>query len=227
MHPVFSTSGEVLPRGVRNRRVLAVLLTCVLAYSLVVVGLGRALDEASILLALRMQGRLSYALFIVALGALGAHALMRGAATTWLAFHRDALYVGCCVSHLIHGVWIVVYFASTNDRLGGNASDVSGAVAFPVVALLLCAKTSAGRLVMARAHAWVERSCVGYLWLQFVGFFLDRLGTPERRALAPWYLTAIVLGLVAGALSVYGAHRRHASTERADRRSARPRPSPN
>ena len=179
------------------------LLLVVIACSIGVVLLGRAPDDESLRLALRAQARISFAFFSAALASVGLALLLPSPASAWLLRHRSSLYWAFSLSHLIHGGWILLWLWLTPNRLSWNVVDVSGGLAFPVVALLAYVQTqhAQGRLpARARIEAW----SVGYVWLQFVGFFIDRLLTPERRSLLPWYLAAIGCSLTAAALAWCG-----------------------
>jgi hypothetical protein len=50
----------------------------------------------------------------------------------------------------------------------------------------------------------IQIGVVAYAWVQFVGFFIDRLGA-GRPELRPWYVAAIVLSVVAAGFSWLGA----------------------
>jgi hypothetical protein len=177
-------------------------------YSLTVAILGKQLDEAAIGLALRLQGRLSFSFYVLALAGPGLHALNAPAASRWLAQNRDALYRAFALSQLVHGIWIVLYYGRTSaifPRDITTFSDIgtlSGVPVFPIVALLVLPRGWRRGVHWAR----VELAVVAYVWVQFVGFFIDRLyaGRPELR---PWYLIAIALCMAAAWLAWRGARR--------------------
>jgi hypothetical protein len=156
----------------------------------------RSFDEEAIGLGLRLQARLSFALFVLALAAPGLQARTGWSVLAGPVRHRDTLFRGFAASHLVHGAWILAYFARTPAVFVWNVVDVSGALAFPLIALLLLPLDS---LFGARARL-VRRGVVVYAWLQFVGFFIDRLeaGRPELRA---WYVAAIVICVMAAAIA--------------------------
>jgi hypothetical protein len=182
-------------------RVRSRLVLLVIACSLGVALLGRTLDDEALRLALRVQARLSFALFSVGLASAGLAALLP--ASTSLLRHRGSLYLAFALSHLVHGGWILLWLRTTPNRLGWNLVDVSGGLAFPVIALLAYAQTEHGRRWLP-ARARIEACCVVYVWVQFVGFFIDRLLVLERRSLLPWYLVAIGWSLVSAALGWVG-----------------------
>src|SRR3954447_20673128 len=144
---------------------LGVLLLGVALYSAALAFACRALDEDAIGLALRLQARLSFALFVVALVAPALSLTWGGSVLGWVACRREALLRAFAVAHLIHGGWVVAYFARTPATFVWNVVDVSGALTFPIVALLLL---PLDRLPFARA-ALVRRSVTVYAWVQFIG----------------------------------------------------------
>lgn len=76
-------------------------------------------------------------------------------------------------------------------------------LAFVLVWVGLLAQTRPGRRWLPaheRQGAWIA----GYLWLQFVGFFGDRMLTPSRRMGLAWYIAAIALSVAAAALAWWG-----------------------
>jgi len=184
-----------------QRFVRRTLVFGVLGLSLLVVLAGRELDQPGIELALRLQGRLSFVLYIAALIGPGVQARVDSAAAAWLARQRAPLYLAFALSHLIHAVWIVLYFQCTPASFGWNLSDFSGVLAFPAVAVLLYAETPHGQRHLP-ARARVETGIVAYVWIQFVGFFIDRLLTPERVALRPWYTLAIAISVAAALVAL-------------------------
>ncbi|HKO95247.1 MAG TPA: hypothetical protein VJU61_29025, partial [Polyangiaceae bacterium] len=174
----------------------------VLGLSLLIAIAGRELDQRAIELALRLQGRLSFVLYIAALIGPGLRARMGSAAAAWLARRRSPLYLAFALSHLIHAVWIVLYFQCTSASFSWNIPDCSGVLAFPAVAVLLYAQTPHGQRHLP-ARARVEASIVAYVWVQFVGFFIDRMLTPERVALRPWYTLALAVSAAAAFVALY------------------------
>lgn len=179
-----------------------VLFSGVALYSVVLAFACRALDEAAIGLALRLQARLSFTLFVLPLVAPALAALSGASALVWMARERQSLFRAFVVSHLIHGVWILLYFARTPATFEWNVYDVSGALTFPIIALLLL---PLDRLLGARA-VLVRRGVITYAWVQFIGFFVDRLyaGRPELKS---WYAVAIDICIVAAVLAVLGERR--------------------
>jgi hypothetical protein len=177
------------------------LLLGVTLYSVALALACRSLDEVAIGVALRLQARLSFGLFVLALVAPALSALGANATLAWAARRREALFRAFAVSHLIHGLWVLVYFERTPATFVWNLVDVSGALTFPIIALLLL---PLDRWLGARA-ALVRRSVVVYVWVQFIGFFIDRLeaGRPELRG---WYLLAIGI-CIASALIALGERR--------------------
>lgn len=187
-------------RPVTGRADFGVLLAGVALYSAVLAFACRALDEAAIGLALRLQARLSFVLFVLPLVAPALSALGGGSVLAWMAHQRESLFRAFAVSHLIHGVWILVYFRRTSETFVWNIVDVSGAVTFPLIVLLLL---PVDRLFGGRA-VLVRRGVIAYAWVQFIGFFIDRLdaGRPE---LMGWYGVAIGICIASAALSLLGA----------------------
>jgi hypothetical protein len=165
-------------------------------YSAGVALLCSPLDESAIGLGLRLQARLSFALYILALAGPGIHALVSSRWTAWLARRRSSLYQLFAFSHLIHAVWIVLYFERTPALFDWNLVNASGVAAFPLIGLLLFVHMPAVQRLYGHHWTRVERGIVAYVWLQFVGFFVDRLaaGRPELR---PWYVVAIASSLAA------------------------------
>lgn len=182
-------------------RVRAYLLHGVLLYAALVALACRALDETSIRLALRVQGRLSFLLFGLALSGPGLARLQGGPISHWLARQRLALLQAFAVSHLCHGVWILLFYWLTPHDFVFNLFDGSGMLTFPLLIVLLGLALPSVRPRFGRHATWLERAVVVYVWLQFFGFFVDRLqaGRPE---LKPWYWAAIALSGVAGLLAV-------------------------
>jgi len=166
------------------------LQTAVLVYGAGLAFACRTLEEAAIGVALRFQARLSFLLFVLSLTAPWLHQLRGWSWAAWLDRHRQALLRGFASSHLIHGLWIVAFFAYTPATFSWNLVDISGVVAFPLIALLLL---PVARGTDARS-ARLQRIIVAYAWLQFIGFFFDRLlnGRPELKA---WYCAAIAICL--------------------------------
>lgn len=184
-----------------------VLVSAVVAYGMFVVWVERALDEPALEQALRLQARLSFALFLAAIAGRGLAWLLPSRPSEWLARQRSALVVGFACSHLIHAGWVVSYFWLTPANFVWNVYDVSGALAFVLVAVWLYAQTRHGRRWLPareRLDAWIA----GYLWLQFVGFFCDRMLAPNRRMWLAWYLVALALSLAGAALAWMGRRRR-------------------
>jgi hypothetical protein len=186
-----------------QRFVRRILVFGVLALSIAIATAGRALDASAIELALRLQGRLSFVLYLAGLVGPGLHALSAARLTAWLSRQRSALYLAFALCHLIHGGWLVLYFQRAGASFSWNLPDTSGLLAFAAIALLLYAETPQGqRRLPLRAR--VEAIIVGYVWLQFVGFFIDRMQTPERVELRPWYVLALSSCVVAALVSTYG-----------------------
>jgi hypothetical protein len=52
---------------------------------------------------------------------------------------------------------------------------------------------------------------VAYLWVQFFGFFIDRLQVPARRDSYPWYLLALAINVAAALVALYGGRQRAAA----------------
>jgi len=196
-----------------ERFVRRALVFGVFSMSVLIAILGRALDQSAIELALRLQGRLSFVLYIAALIGPGVYALWGSSAAAWLARQRAPLYLAFALSHLIHAVWIVLYFQRTSASFSWNVPDCSGVLAFPAIAVLLYAETPHGQ---RQWRARVETLISAYVWVQFVGFFIDRMLTPERAGLRPWYVLALSVSVVAALVSVYGRRQPvpslHAST---------------
>jgi hypothetical protein len=196
------------------------LVLAVLGSSLMIASAGRALDPPAIEHVLRLQGRLSFALFIAALVGPGWHALLGDRASAWLARQRAALYLAFALSHLIHGTWVLLFFQYTSATFSWNVPDSSGVLAFAAIAVLLYAETPHGQRHVP-AHARVEALIAAYVWLQFVGFFIDRMLTPARVELRPWYVLALSVSVVAAVLSACGRRQRLAplpALDPADRR---------
>lgn len=152
--------------------------------------------------ALRLQARLSFALFVAALAGGGLARLLPTPASAWLARERRALVVAFAHSHLIHAVWVALYFWRMPARFSWSVSMVSGLLAFVLVGIWLYAQTQHGRWLAARERldAWIA----GYVWLQFVGFFRDRMLEPSRSRWLAWYVSAIALSLAAAVLAWRG-----------------------
>jgi hypothetical protein len=184
-----------------ERLVRRALVFGVLGMSVPIAILGRGLDQRAIELALRLQGRLSFVLYIAALVGPGVYALVGSNAAAWLARQRAPLYLAFALSHLIHAGWIVLYFQRTSASFSWNVPDCSGVLAFPALAVLLYAETPHGQ---RQLRARVETLISAYVWVQFVGFFIDRMLTPERAGLRPWYVLALSVSVVAALVSVYG-----------------------
>lgn len=180
----------------------AALLAGVALYSVALAFVCRALDEAAIRSALRLQARLSFALFVLPLAARALFALAGGAVLGWMARHRSSLFRAFVVSHLVHGVWVLLFFARTPATFIWGVVDVSGALTFPIIALLLLPLE---RLLGARAML-VRRGVIAYVWVQFTGFFVDRLyvGRPELKG---WYAAAIDICIVSAVLAALGERR--------------------
>ncbi len=188
------------------------LFALVLLYSLVVAALPRVLDETAIRLALRMQARLSFVLFIAALAGPGLRRFWPGRLSETLVRERSVLLLAFALSHFIHGIWIFVFFAFTPHAFTWNLPDTTGLIAFLLIALLVFAELPSGRRALGKYVQVVERCVLGYVWVQFAGFFGMRAvsGPPE---LLGWYLSAIALSLAAVALAWLGAR-----PSRSDRR---------
>jgi hypothetical protein len=180
------------------------LLGLVLLYSLVVAALPHVLDEPSIRLALRLQARLSFVLFVAALAGPGVRRLWPSRFGDVLVRERSSLLVGFGVSHLIHGIWIAIFFAFTPHVFRWNLTDGSGAVAFAFIALLVFAELPVGRRLFGARLVTLERVVLGYVWIQFTGFFVMRTqsGAPELMA---WYVFAVLSSVAALALAWIGA----------------------
>jgi hypothetical protein len=191
-----------------QRFVRRILVFSVVALSLAIAVAARALDATAIERALRLQGRLSFFLYIAGLIGPGLHALSAARLTAWLARQRPPLYLAFALSHLIHGAWIVLYFRRTSASFSWNLPDTSGLLAFLAIALLLYAETPHGqRRLPLRAR--IEAIIAGYVWLQFAGFFIDRMQAADRVELRPWYVLALSGCVVAAVVSAYGG--RHAA----------------
>jgi hypothetical protein len=164
------------------RAQLLLTLVVVLLYSAAVCVLGRELDRSSIELALRLQARLSFALYVAALIT---------PALPWRV-DRSAMFRGFALSHLVHGVWIVLFFQLTDEVFSWSIPDLSGVLMFPMLAILLAGES----LPLGALWARIRHVIVAYAWVQFVGFFVDRFfqGRPELR---PWYVLAMVIAIVA------------------------------
>jgi len=171
-------------------RVERALLAAVSVYGASLAFVCRALDEAAIEFALRFQARLSFLFFVLALTASWLHRVRDWSWAAWLERNRDALLRSFALSHLIHGAWIVSFYVRTPATFSWNLVDVSGALAFPIIAFLFMpiARGSSARSVRVRTAVMV------YAWLQFIGFFIDRLlnGRPELKV---WYGVAIAICL--------------------------------
>lgn len=193
----------MLPPASGASRVRLVLVHGVLLFAALLAVQCRTLDEESIRLALRAQARLSFWLFWLVLASPALARLLGGPVSTWLAQQRAALLQAFAVSHLCHGVWVALFFWLTPHRFELNLFDVSGVLTFPLLALLLAllALPSVAARWGRRAKL-VERIAVVYCWVQFVGFFIDRLehGRPE---LVPWYWLAIATSVLAGLLALW------------------------
>jgi hypothetical protein len=165
-------------------------------YSLAVFALCRALDETAIALALRGQGRLSFTLFMLGLAGPGIQQLVRARFSAWLARQRAAFYGAFALSHLIHGAWVAAYYLTTSKVFAWDVPNVSGLVTFPLLLGLLPGSAR----VLAERWPRAQAAIVAYCWVQFVGFFVDRLehGRPELHA---WYVTGIALGVGAAAVA--------------------------
>jgi hypothetical protein len=187
-----------------EQRVRFWLLVAVLIYSLLVAAMPRVLDEPSIRLALRLQARLSFGLFVVALAAPGWHRLLPSRTSAVLTRGRSSLLLAFGVAHLIHGLWILLFFAFTPHAFSWNLPDTSGLVAFVLILLLVCAELPAGQRRLGIAVKFVEGSVLGYVWIQFAGFFImqSQKGRPE---LFVWYLLALGLNVAAAVLAWLGA----------------------
>lgn len=179
------------------------LASAVVAYAALVAWLSRALDGPALEQGLRLQARLSFVLFLAAIAGAGLARLMPLRASSWLARERSALVVAFAHSHLIHGGWVVLYLWLTPARFDWTIASGSGVLAFGLVWIWLVAQTRAGRRWLP-AHARLDTWIAGYLWLQFVGFFWDRMLTPSRRMWLAWYVMAILLSLAAAALAWWG-----------------------
>jgi len=185
----------------QEERVRRALVFSVLGMSVLIAILGRELDQRAIELALRLQGRLSFVLYIAALVGPGLYALVGSTAAAWVARQRAPFYLAFALSHLLHAVWIVLYFQRTSASFSWNVPDCSGVLAFPAIAVLLYAETPHGQ---RQWRARVETLISAYVWVQFVGFFIDRMLTPARAGLRPWYVLALSVSVVAALVSVYG-----------------------
>lgn len=179
------------------------LVAAVLVYAAATATLGRALDDTAIGLGLRLQARLSFVLFVAALGSRGLHAIFASRATAWLVRERSSLFLAFALSHLIHAMWIVLFYTLTPADFSWSATDISGVIAFPLIALLLVLQTAPGGRVFGSQRSRVETGIVAYVWVQFVGFFIDRL-TAGRPELYPWYVAAIAISVAAAALAWHG-----------------------
>ena len=171
----------------------------------------RSLDVDSIDLALRLQARLSFLLFVAALVGPAWQALAPSRAASWLACERAQLFQSFAISHTVHGIWVLLYFRLTPAVFGWSPADVSGLLAFPCIALLGLLETSWGQQFVTAVVARRARlALVAYAWVQFVGFFVDRLhgGRPELKA---WYATAIAVSILALLLAGLGALRARAA----------------
>jgi hypothetical protein len=180
------------------------LLALVVLYSLAVAALPHVLDEPAIRLALRLQARLSFGLFVAALAGPGLERLLPSRASHTLARERSSLIVAFGLSHLIHGVWIVLFFLFTPHVFSWNLVDTSGLVAFPLIALLVFAELAVGRRLLGAGVRYVERAVLAYAWVQFFGFFVMRTQTGSPSLLG-WYVVALILSLAAAALAWVGA----------------------
>ena len=183
-----------------ERFVRRVLVFGVLGISVLIALAGRALDRPALELALRLQGRLSFVLYIAALVGPGVHAWSGAPAAAWLARQRAPFYLAFALSHLLHAVWILLYLQRTSTIFVWDLPNLSGVLAFPAIALLLYAETPQGQ---RHLRARVESIISAYVWVQFVGFFIDRLLTPARAGLRPWYILALGVSAVAALASLY------------------------
>lgn len=192
---------SIVPPASAASRVRAYLLHGVLLYAALLALACRALDEPSIRLALRVQGRLSFLLFWLALSGPALARLRGGPLSLWLAQQRPTLLQAFAVSHLCHGVWVLLFYWLTPHDFVFNLFDASGMLTFPLLLALLGVTLPSVRPRFGRHVAWLEGGILVYVWLQFFGFFIDRLqaGRPE---LKPWYWAAIALSAVAGLLAV-------------------------
>lgn len=189
------------PPAAAASRVRAYLVHGVLLYAALLAVACRALDEPSIRLALRAQGRLSFLLFWLALSGPALARLRGGPISIWLARQRPILLQAFAVSHLCHGVWVWLFYWLTPHDFVFDLFDGSGVLTFPLLLVLLGVALPSVRPRFGRHADWLERVVIVYVWLQFFGFFIDRLqaGRPEHK---PWYVAAIALSAAAGLLAV-------------------------
>lgn len=124
---------------------------------------------------------MTFALFVAALASRGLETMVGSVTTAWLARNRSSLCLGFAFSHLIHAGSIVLFFTFTPADFSWSAADVSGVIALPLIALLLFSETEIGAKTLGVWRARVETAIVTYPWVQFLGFFIDRLtyGRPE------------------------------------------------
>lgn len=192
----------MVPPLAAGSRVRVVLFHGVLLFAALLAVYCRALDETSIRFALRAQARVSFWLFWLALASPGLARLLGGPLSTWLARERAALLQAFAVSHLCHGVWVALFFWLTPHAFQFNLFDVSGVLTFPLLALLLVLAVPSVRARLGKRAPLIERVVVVYAWIQFVGFFVDRL-THGRPELVPWYWLAIGASAAAGLLALW------------------------
>jgi hypothetical protein len=183
-------------------RVERALLAAVSIYGAGLAFACRALDEGAIELALRSQGRVSFLLFVLSLTAPWLQRRGGWSWAAWLERNRDALLRAFALSHLIHGAWIVIYFVRTPATFSWDLVDISGALAFPLIALLLLPIARGPSARSARVRSAVSV----YAWLQFIGFFIDRL-LHGRRELMAWYCVAIVVCLAVARIATLARSR--------------------
>jgi hypothetical protein len=179
------------------------MFACVLLYSLVVAALPRILDETSIRLALRMQARLSFVLFIAALAGPGLRRFWPGRFSETLVRERSTLLLAFALSHFVHGIWICIFYAFTPHAFSWNLAGTTGVIAYALIGLLVFAELPVGQRALGRHVPFIARGVLGYLWIQFAGFFAMQLVSGKPQLFA-WYFSAIVLSVAAALLAWLG-----------------------
>lgn len=193
----LTTRGEA--HEVKTRLALA---SGVLVYGALVALSCGAGSEETIRLALRLQARLSFVLFLAVLCGPAAYARFRDSASSWVARERSALSQAFALSHLVHGAWLWLFFARTPNRFELNLVDGSGALAFVLIAALFWLEMPQAHSAPARWHARLRYGIWAYVWLQFIGFFAMRVVSGKRPELRAWYVLGVLSCLAAAWLAI-------------------------
>jgi DMSO/TMAO reductase YedYZ heme-binding membrane subunit len=176
-----------LTEGWRLLGLITLILLAVTAATFLVAGGG----IEGLRSAIRLTARTSLALFLASFLASSLIHLWPSETTRWLRRNRRQIGLGFAVSHLIHGVALVLLLqrdAVLFWQLTNLGNIISGGTAYLMIAAMAATSFNRSAAWMGpRAWSWLHWSGAHYIWISFM------VTNGKRVPMSLWYLLPVVL----------------------------------